>query len=423
MDTTTTRPQARGALGVVPVRSSHRVTMFEIFFDLVFVFAITRVVAYLEQDHGPTAPVQGLVLLLLLWWAWSAFTWLGNRVRADRGFVKLGMVAAMAGLFLAGVVAPGAWQPDGGPIDAPLVLALAFAAVRVTYVLLFRAAAQNDPRLRTQITLDLVPQGISSVLLVVGAVLGGTTQTVLWSCALLVDFAGGRITSGYRGWRIVSPGHFVERHGLVVIIAFGETLVAAGTGAGDRVMRWPVVAAASLGFLLAATLWSAYAARLAGAAGGVLAAASARRRAELARDGYALGHAPVVVGIVALALGLRLLLADADDGAPAGWTATAALTGGVALYLLALELVRWVMLRELHAAPMLGVLALVDVAVGTHTGPALLVLGLTTAVVVTVVAVEQVGTRQTRSRRRSDRATPPSSRHNRDGHQIGAPMS
>ncbi|MFC8734161.1 low temperature requirement protein A [Luteimicrobium sp. NPDC057192] len=384
--TTTTRP----ALGVVPVHAGHRVTMFEIFFDLVFVFSITRVVAYLEEDRGAAAPVQGLVLLLLLWWAWSAFTWLGNRVRADRGFVKLGMVAAMAGLFLAGVVAPGAWEADGGPLDAPLVLALAFAGVRVTYVLLFRAAARHDPRLRTQIAIDAVPQAVSAVLLVVGAMLGGSTQTVLWSCALLVDFAGGRLTSGYRGWRIVSTGHFVERHGLVVIIAFGETLVSAGTGAGDHVMRWPVVAAGSLGFLLTATLWSAYAARLAGAAGDVLAAATTRRRAELARDGYALGHAPVVVGIVALALGLRLLLAAADAGTPAGWTATAALTGGAALYLLALELFRWVMLREVHAVPLLGVLALLDVAVGAHAGPPLVVLGLTTAVVVAVVAVEQV---------------------------------
>jgi len=388
---TTTVP--RPALGVVPVRASHRVTMFEIFFDLVFVFSITRVVAYLEEDHATAAPVQGLLLLLLLWWAWSAFTWLGNRVRADRGFVKLGMVAAMAGLFLAGVVAPGAWE-HGGPVDAPLVLALAFAAVRVTYVLLFRAAARDDARLRTQVTLDAVPQAVSAVLLVVGALLGGSTQTVLWSCALLVDFAGGRITSGYRGWRVVSPGHFVERHGLVVIIAFGETLVSAGTGAGDHVMRWPVVAAGSLGFLLAATLWSAYAARLAGAAGGVLAAASTRRRAELARDGYALAHAPVVVGIVALALGLRLLLADADAGTPAGWRATAALAGGAALYLLALEVFRWIMLREVHAVPLLGVVALVDVALATHAGPALLALALVTAVVVTVVAVEQVAGRR-----------------------------
>jgi len=381
---------ARGPLQVVPVRADHRVTMFEIFFDLVFVFSITRVVAYLEEDRRAVAPLQGLLLLLLLWWAWSAFTWLGNRVRADRGFVKLGMVAAMAGLFLAGVVAPGAWQSDGGPIDAPVVLALAFAGVRVTYVLLFRAAARDDPRLRTQLRLDQVPQAVSSALLVVGAVLDDSARTVLWSCALLVDFAGGRITSGYRGWRIVSPGHFVERHGLVVIIAFGETLVSAGTGAGDRVMRWPVVAAASLGFLLAATLWSAYGAGLSGTAEGVLAAASSRRRAELARDGYALGHAPIVVGIVALALGLRLLLAAADDGAAAGRTATAALTGGAVLYLVGLELFRWVVLREVHAVPLLGALALVDVAVAAHDGPPLVVLGLTAAVVVVVEAIEQL---------------------------------
>ncbi|GMA23987.1 hypothetical protein GCM10025864_17460 [Luteimicrobium album] len=381
---------ARRLRDVVPVHAGHRVTMFEIFFDLVFVFSITRVVAYLEEDRTAAAPVQGVVLLLLLWWAWSAFTWLGNRVRADRGFIKLGMVAAMAGLFLAGVVAPGAWQDDGGPLDAPLVLALAFAGVRVTYVLLFRAAARDDARLRMQIAIDAVPQTVSAVLLVTGALLGGTDQTVLWSCALLVDYAGGRLTSGYRGWRVISTGHFVERHGLVVIIAFGETLVSAGTGAGDHVMRWPAVAAGSLGFLLAATLWSAYSARLSGAAGDVLAAASARRRAELARDGYVLGHAPLVVGIVAVALGLRLLLAGVDDGGAAGWAASAALAGGAALYLLALELFRWLLLREVHVVPLLGVLALVDVTVGAHSGPPLLVLSLTTAVVVAVVAVEQV---------------------------------
>src|SRR3984893_1729092 len=129
---------------------SHRVTSFEIFFDLVFVFAITRVVSFMARSLTALTLARGLILLLLLWWSWTAYVWLGNRVRTDRGLVRAGMLVVMAALFGAALVMPDAWTRHTGTVDAPLILAAAFIVVRLVYFGLHLAAAANDRRLRVQ---------------------------------------------------------------------------------------------------------------------------------------------------------------------------------------------------------------------------------------------------------------------------------
>ena len=375
----------------VATREGDRVTMFEIFFDLVFVFALTRVVSFMEDSPGPRAAVQGLLLLVLLWWAWSAFIWLGNRVRLDSGYVQIGMLVAMAGLFAAALVIPQAWTPRTGSVHPALVLAIAFTVVRASYVAMFITVARDDAHLRTQLRLDVIPQSVSSALLVVGACLGDTRQTALWTCALCVDFGGGRVASRYSGWRVGSAAHFVERHGLMLIIAIGETLVAAGSGAGDATTRAPVPLAGLLGLAVAVCLWWLYFDDLAGTAERALVRASRARRPALARDAYTLGHLPLVLGVVYVALGVELLLDDLVRGVELrATTATAALCGGVALYLTSLELVRRILLGSWRPIPIAAAAGLVTIVpVATRGASALVPLGLVVATLVCVGALSR----------------------------------
>ncbi|MGW8565407.1 low temperature requirement protein A [Isoptericola sp. NPDC055881] len=330
----------------VPTRAGDRTTPFEIFFDLVFVFALTRVVALVEAAPGAAALGRGLVLLLMLWWSWCAFIWLGNQVRLDRGFVRVGMLVTMAALFVIGLVVPEAWVARPGVVAPAVVLAIAFTVVRACYVVLLVAVAWRRRRLRTQILLDLVPQSLSIGLLFAGALLGGGWQTALWASAFVVDFGGGRSASRYRGWRVGSAGHLAERHDLVLIIALGETVLATGA----RVDPWTSDPAALgvvlLGFLLTVSLWWAFFGRLSGEAARALESSDRSRRSALARDGYTFGHLPIVGGVVLVALGVALLLDDVAGapGAPADGFAVAVLAGGVVSFLLGLETFRWVLL-------------------------------------------------------------------------------
>jgi len=338
--------------------------LFEIFFDLVFVFALTRVVALVEADHEPASLLRATILLALLWWAWCAFIWLGNQVRLDRGFVRVGMLVAMAGVFVVGLVIPEAWtrHPDGA--NPALVLAVAFAVVRGCYVVLLAAAAWGRPRLRRQLILDLAPQTVSIGLLVAGAVLGGTWQAGLWAAALVVDFAGGRSAARYRGWRVGSPRHFTERHDLVLIIALGETVLASGARVDPWSSNPSALGVVLVGFLITASLWWAFFGRLSAEAARALEHADHAARPSLARDGYTFGHFPLVAGVVLVAIGSTLLLDDvvADPGEPASRLAVAALGAGIVLYLVGLEIFRWILLRDRCWASPVGA-GLVAVAV------------------------------------------------------------
>ncbi|MGH1565180.1 low temperature requirement protein A [Mumia sp. DW29H23] len=360
-----------------------RVTMFEIFFDLVFVFAISQVVTFVDHAASPLRFVDGLVLLLLLWWAWSAFAWLGNQVRVDRGYLRVGMLVAMAGLFLAAVVMPDAWSAGAGAQRSSLVLALVFTGVRLTYAIMGIASA-GGRRLRTQLTIDLIPQSVSGVLLVVGGALGGASQTVLWATAFVVDFAGGRIASRYRGWSLRSLEHFVERHGLVLIIVLGEPLVTTGVEAGPYDPLLPLLTRSFLVFVAAVALWSLYFHDLAPRAARAL-AASGPSRSSLARDAYTFVHFPLVVGVVALALGTKQLL---QEPATPPESAAVALCGGAALFLAALELFRWVVLRTWRRSSAVLVLVLGAVLGLARDCPTVVVMVLVVAVLVTAALVD-----------------------------------
>ncbi|MFI2101771.1 low temperature requirement protein A [Isoptericola sp. NPDC019693] len=386
------RASAPGA--VVLTRAEDASTPFEIFFDLVFVFALTRDVTLVESAPGAESLGRAVVLLLMLWWSWCAFIWLGNQVRLDRGFVRVGMLVAMAALFVVGLVIPEAWSERTGGIAPAVVLAVAFTVVRACYVVLLAIVAWGHARLRTQVLLDLVPQSLSIGLLLAGALLGGGWQTALWASAFVVDFVGGRSASRYRGWRVGSARHFAERHDLVLIIALGETVLATGARVDTWTSRPAVLAVALLGFLLTASLWWAFFGHLSGDAAHALAGTDRSRRSVLARDGYTFGHLPIVGGVVLVALGVALLLDDVAHApdAPAHGIAVVALAGGAVSFLAGLETFRWVLLRTWRPASSVGAVAVVAAALASGWVPAwAFAAAVTGAVAVTAALVSRPG--------------------------------
>ncbi|WP_212987972.1 low temperature requirement protein A [Actinoplanes auranticolor] len=318
---------------VHPAGEGHRATPFELFFDLVYVFATTQITAYLAHEHTAYGVVQGMLVLALLWGTWSGYTWLGNHSRADKGLLRSGMVVAMAAMFVVALAIPEAWHDAPGGLPGPLVLVGAYLLVRWVHLTVYAVAAAGDAGLRHQITITWLPVLVSAVLLVTGALLGGRAQLVLFAVALLVDWAGIYLTARHGEWRLHSPAHLAERHGLFIILALGESVVAIGVGAAGQPVSVSLLVAAVLGVGVAVGLWWLYFDVASSAAERRLLREQGRARVRLAVDAYTYGHFPLVAGIVLTALGIEGVVAHAGDTEPLGTWYALPLLGGAALHL------------------------------------------------------------------------------------------
>jgi low temperature requirement protein LtrA len=306
------------------MREGERVMPLELFFDLVFVLALTQCTTLMVENPSWEGVVQGLVVLALLWWTWTGYAWLTSVVDPEEGAVRLALLVSMAALLIATLAVPDAFG------ERALEFALAYGVVRAAHIALFTLASRGDPVLRRSVAGLAASTGAGVGLLIVGALLGGTGQAVLWALALLLDM-GLPYFFGSEGWKLV-PAHFAERHGLVIIVALGESIVALGVGA-DVGLRLNVATTAVLGIALVFELWWIYFDIVAIAnVRRLVRAPEGRERNELARDVYSYLHFPLVAGIVLAAVGLHETLAHAAD--PLKAVPAFALLGGVATYLL-----------------------------------------------------------------------------------------
>ena len=300
--------------------SEKRVGPLELFFDLVFVFALTQVTKLMADNPTWEGLGQGLLVLAALWWSWGAYAWLTNYIEADEGVERLLMFGVMAAFLVAALAVPHAFDDDA------LIFALAYATARWLHIFLFAEA--NDDVDAAQAIRRLARTAIPGPgLLIVAAFLDAPAQTAVWIVALTIDFAGPYVF-GVRGFR-VSPGHFAERFSLIVIIALGESIVAIGAGLpGD--LDAGLVVAAVVGLTVSCALWWAYF--------DVVAVVAERRFREkggyeqlrIARDAYSYLHLPMIAGIVLIALGIKKTIGDVDE--PLKIVPAVALLGGVALY-------------------------------------------------------------------------------------------
>jgi len=318
--TTAGRPRLSATL-----REGEQVTPLELFFDLVFVLAITQCTALMANDPTWPGVAQGLLVLGVLWWAWDGYAWLTTVVDPEEGAVRIAIFGAMAGLLVVSLCVPEAFD------DLALTFAVAYAVVRAGQIALFLLAGRDDPGLRRSVVGLAVSSAIGVGLLVAASFLDGVAQGTVWLLAILIDM-GGPYLFGAEGWKLV-PRHFAERHGLIIIIALGESIVAIGAGA-DTSLDAGIVTAAVLGIALTAAMWWAYFDVVAIFATRHLEEAPVGRvQNEIARDSYSFLHFPMIAGIVLVALGLKKTIGHVDhhlEIVPAF-----ALLGGLAIYLLA----------------------------------------------------------------------------------------
>jgi low temperature requirement protein LtrA len=340
------------------LREGERVTSLELFFDLVFVLALTQCTALIAGTPTWEGILRGLLVLGVLWWAWVGYAWLTSVVDPEEGSVRLVMLASMAALLVAALCVPGVFGDDA------LLFACAYAVVRGAHIGLFVLASRDDEALRSSVLGLAVSTAIGVGILVIAAFTSEALQISLWGLALLLDM-GGPFLFGSAGWMLI-PGHFADRHGAIIIIALGESIVAIGAGASARVDAG-VVAAAVLGVLVAGAMWWMYFDIVAIVAERRLTKATeGRERNEIARDSYSYLHLPMVAGIALIAVGLKKTLAHV--GEPLGTVPAAAMLGGAATYLLAHVAFRWRNIHRLNRQRLVGavllfVLLAVEIAV------------------------------------------------------------
>jgi low temperature requirement protein LtrA len=321
----------RPFVGAVVSAEGDRVTTLELFFDLAFVFAFTQLSRLMAQQHDALGVVQALVVLALLWWSWTAFGWLSNLAHADAGIVRAAMIVGMTAMLIVGLVVIESYDDLPGGLYAPMVFVAAYLVARVTHAIVFVLLSEPALRRRTIITvfLSVVPSG---VLLTTGALLGSPWQLWLAVAACAIEPIVAYRTSSGVDWPVHSTTHFAERHGLIVILALGESTLAIGAGAATEPVSAAILVGVLLSMSIAVALWWAYFSRLSGEAEEAL-AHRAGSRARVATDGYTYLHLALVAGIVLAALGLEVAMAHIGDTEAYGLFGAAALGGGVACYL------------------------------------------------------------------------------------------
>ena len=378
------------------MRESQRVSPLELFFDLVFVLAITQC-TQLMSDH-PTwgGLAQGLLVLGLLWWSWVGYAWLTSVVDPEEDAVRIVIFVAMASLLVVALSVP---QSFGG---LALTFAIAYGVVRFGQIGLFLLASRDHPALRKSVIGLAWSTGLGVAILVGGSFADGLAQAAIWGFALVLDMAGPYFF-GSTGWKLV-PAHFAERHGLIVIIALGESIVAIGVGVGGALSAGQG-AAAVVGIGLAAAMWWLYFDVVALVAARRLERAEVgREQNEMARDSYSYLHFPMVAGIVLVALGMKKTLGDVEG--PLKLVPAFALLGGLGMYLMAHVGFRYRHIRTintLRALLALILLALLPLAVEI---PALATIAIVTVLVWILIVYETRSYGDSRARVRHEEFAP-----------------
>jgi low temperature requirement protein LtrA len=366
----------------------HQVTPLELFFDLVFVFAMTQVTSLLADDPTWGGVLRGMLVLAALWWAWAAYAWLTSATDVDEGGVRLTMLASMGGMLVVALAVPGAFGDDA------VLFGAAYFLVRLLHLVLSAIVARDDPDRRGAL-LRYAPTALSGAsLLVLAGFLEGNERIALWIVALAIDYLGPVVIGVGGGWR-VAPEHFAERHGLILLIALGESIIAIGVGAGFELVTGVIVGAV-LGIVVVSSLWWLYF---------DVAAIFARRRLQqakglelhrLALHSYSYLHLPMVAGIVLFALGLKTTLGDIGetlDTVPA-----VGLCGGAALYLLGHIAFLFRTTGRVFRRRTIGAVVLIALLPAALAIPALAALALVSAVCSLVVAYEVLRYRHDRIR-------------------------
>jgi len=368
------------------VDAEHQVTPLELFFDLTLVFAITQVTVMLADDPTRGAVFRGMLVLAALWWAWTAYAWLTSTMDVDEGGIRLVMLGAMAAMFGVALGVPGAFGDDA------VLFGVAYFLVRLLHLVLSAIVARDDADRRSALRRFGPTALIGASLLVLAGFLDGDVRIAVWLVALAIDYLGPLAIGVGGGWR-VAPEHFAERHGLIVLIALGESIIAIGLGAGLE-LDTGVIVAATLGIVVVSALWWLYFDVAAIIARRRLVQATGMALHRLALHAYSYLHLPMIAGIVLFALGLKTT-AD-HPGDELAMVPAVALCGGAALYLLAHIAFLFRATGRVFRRRTIGAVALLALIPVANEIPALAALALVSAVCTFVVTYEVLRHREHR---------------------------
>jgi low temperature requirement protein LtrA len=348
----------------------------ELFFDLVFVYAMSQVSELVLTDPTWRGLAHAVLALLAVWWAWVGYTWLTNTFETRSAAHQATFIAAMAAMLVAASALPNAFGAGA------LVFGVALLVVRLIHAAKFLALSSHDSGdMRTAVR-RIVPAFVAApALIVVAAFVHPPARELLWILAACIDY-GAPMIHGMAGFP-VAPRYFVQRHGSIVIIALGEVIAQLGAAGTQEVYRPAVILSLVLGVLIAATLWWTYFGLTTGAVRR-LAQAWGTERANLARDAYSYLHLLPVAGTIAFAVGARASI-DRFDG-PLPPVPALALTGGVALFYLGDVAYRWRDHHQLTVDRLIAGLTCLTVFPAALAEPAIL-----TMVVLTVIGLVRLG--------------------------------
>ena len=299
-----------------------RVSTLELFFDLVFVFTITQLTAVLVHGGLGEGLVRGAVLLGLIFWMYDGYAWLTNAVAMDTLGRRMTLLAAMATWLVLALAIPHAYEGDG------IAFGVAYLVVVLLHGGLFALTTVGGTRGIPRVT---ATNALAAVVVIAGGAVEGDAQVIIWAITFVAIWASGLLAG--TGRFEISAGHFVERHGLIVIVTIGESIVAVGIGASGLPFDAELVLVAILGVLLSACLWWTYFGGDDDRAERAMASASPERRGRLALVGFGYTHLPMLLGIVAVAAGLEEAIAHPFHALEVDTAAF--LAGGAAMFLVA----------------------------------------------------------------------------------------
>jgi low temperature requirement protein LtrA len=354
----------------------------------VFVFAITQVTGFVAEHPTWTRLAEALAILATLWWAWVSYAWLGNTAGSDEGAMRVVLLGAMGPLLVLSLAVPGAFGGDG------LIFGVTYLVVRALHLVGYAVLSRGDPRLRGVIVRIAGTAVPASLLLVLAGALDGWPRAVCWVAALAVDY-GVFALRGTEGWK-VEPAHFAERHAGIVIIALGESIVSLGVGASHLELGARVIVAALLGMAAAAALWWAYFDVVALAGEQRMRTVPEESQSRIARDSYTYLHLPVIAGVVLFAVGVKRSLAVEAHELEA--VVASCLCGGVALYLVALSAFKRRNYGSFNRPRLVAATLLIALVPIATAVPALLALGLVSAVATGLAAFEAIHYAEARDR-------------------------
>jgi low temperature requirement protein LtrA len=297
-----------------------RVSTLELFFDLVFVFVITQLAETL-YEHLNLATLGNVILILaVVWWMYSGYAWLTNAIAPNSTTRRTLLLTGMAGFLVMALAIPEAFGRYGW------LFGVGYLVVNLVHSALFRQAS-SGARQAMHLTTPL--NIVAALLVLAGGLLPDPWRHLCWLAAPLIQIAAGYLHRG--GMHPLAAGHLVERHGLVMIIAIGESIVAIGVGFRGTELDAGAVLVAVLGLCIAYYLWWFYFAGDDERAEHVLARTPPAQQSRLALHTYGYAHIPMLLGIVVLAVGIHKVVGHAFE--PLHWGEAIALGGGVALYL------------------------------------------------------------------------------------------